>query len=174
MYFFHLAPKASLQRVRCFSCMPNVSQNFKLASFSVQFCATRDISAGQQLFHSYCPLDESASERQAYLAPYGFTCKCPACVNATPKSDTLRKTFFSGIKFFNGLLEKDDRLTRLDLEAILLFEQDLIKEGLHGLPQVESLLITISTICSECGMTTEAEKYRVLIESYKSRRLLIE
>ncbi len=86
------------------SCMPNIRQSFKVSSFSVQFNATKDIKAGEQLCYAYCPLGKSASERQAELEPYGFVCNCSACVNATPETDHLRKTFMSNINQLVGVL----------------------------------------------------------------------
>jgi len=55
-----------------FSCLPNVSHVFKLSAFAMVFLATRDIKSGEQLFYSYCAVDQSASGRKADLAPYGI------------------------------------------------------------------------------------------------------
>jgi hypothetical protein len=77
------------------SCLPNVDYRFKLSAFAMIFYATRDIKAGEQLFYSYCAINQSASERKAELAPYGITCACASCVHATPETDALRKTFYA-------------------------------------------------------------------------------
>ncbi|PPQ93633.1 hypothetical protein CVT25_000819, partial [Psilocybe cyanescens] len=67
------------------SCAPNIDNAFAMASSSFQFRASRDIEAGEQLFHSYCGVDLTATERKAELAPYGIVCSCAACAHATPE-----------------------------------------------------------------------------------------
>jgi hypothetical protein len=80
------------------SCLPNVDYHFKLSAFAIIFYATRDIKAGEQLFYSYCGINQSASERKVELALYGITCACASCVHATPETDALRKTFYARIQ----------------------------------------------------------------------------
>jgi SET domain-containing protein len=65
----------------------------------MQYYAIRDIKAGDQLFYSYCLAGGSQAERQAELLSYGFVCKCAACVDATPETDELRKTFSPDLGF---------------------------------------------------------------------------
>jgi hypothetical protein len=91
--------------------MPNVRYYFKLNSFSMQFYALRDIKAGEQLFYSYCEPDGNLAHRQAELAPYGFVCKCPACVNATPKLGKMEESERYAVSvesFKNCFLGEDD------------------------------------------------------------------
>ena len=64
---------------------------FNIPSFSIQFIATKEIKAGEQIFFSYCGKELSAAERKEKLARYGVICQCSACVNATPAKDQLRK-----------------------------------------------------------------------------------
>jgi len=129
--------------------MPNVRKSFKLASFSSQFSATRDIKAGEQLSYAYCRLGQFASERQAELDPYGFVCKCSACVNATPESDKFRKTFEAKVIQVTSLMKRDPNI-RL-LQSLLKFEQEMIREGLDGLMEFLTLAMVISVIYTRNG-----------------------
>src|SRR6266540_4973142 len=104
-----------------YSCMPNVDYKFKVASFSFQTIAMRDIKAGEQLFYAYCGLERTKAERQTELAPYGFSCNCPACVNATPATDKLRKTFIDQISRHDAWI-KQPEWTNDALSSALLLE----------------------------------------------------
>jgi hypothetical protein len=117
------------------SCLPNVDYRFKLSAFAMIFFATRDIKAGEQLFYSYCGINQSASERKAELAPYGITCACASCVHATPETDALRKTFYARIQEY-----KTQSLTWNDfprfpveiLDDLLRYQRAVVKEGLDN------------------------------------------
>jgi len=97
------------------------------------FFATRDIKAGEQLFYSYCCIKQSASERKAELAPYGFTCTCASCVHATPETDALRKTFYARIQEYGtkSLTWKEFPTFPVEiLDDLLRYQRAVIKEGL--------------------------------------------
>jgi hypothetical protein len=145
--------------------MPNVRRSFKLASFSLQFSAIRDIKAGEQLSYAYCRLGQSASERQAELDPYGFVCKCSACVKATPESDNFRKTFRSKVVQLTTLMKRDPNITLL--ESLLKFEQEMIREGLDGLTEFLTLAMMISVIYTRSGMTKEAMEYDKIVMAFE-------
>ncbi|KAF8961403.1 hypothetical protein BDZ97DRAFT_2060107 [Flammula alnicola] len=95
------------------SCMPNIWQKFKLDCFSLQFTASRDIKAGEQMFYSYCGVYP------------GVICECSACVNATPETDKLRKEIDKRFEIY-------DLITRKDLDEMFRFQEGAVKEGLHS------------------------------------------
>ena len=98
------------------------------------FFAARDIKAGEQLFYSYCSIEKSASQRKAELAPYGITqCICAACVNATPETDALRKTFNERVQEYRRQRMIWQQLPRFPVEILdelLEFQRAVIAEGL--------------------------------------------
>jgi hypothetical protein len=111
----------------------------------MQFYATRDIEAGEQLFYSYCAADRTVAERQTELAPYSFVCKCPVCVNATPETDKLRTTFEAQIQAFrNIVLNSESKINQTMLKKALRLEKAMIKEGLDTELQFVVLLEVIS------------------------------
>jgi len=120
-----------------FSCLPNVSHEFKLPAFAMIFMASRDIKAGEQIFYSYCGIQQSAADRKTELAPYGIgQCICTACVNATPETDTLRKTFSARVKEYKSQsvtwerLPKGRKLPAETLDELLKYRKAVVKEGL--------------------------------------------
>ena len=120
-----------------FSCMPNVCHAFKLSAFALVFMASRDIKCGDQIFYSYCGIQQSASERKAELAPYDIAqCICDACVNATPETDALRKTFSVRVKEYKSQsvtwerLPKGQKLPLETLNEMLRYQKAVVKEGL--------------------------------------------
>ncbi|EAU83786.1 hypothetical protein CC1G_07521 [Coprinopsis cinerea okayama7 len=119
------------------SCITDVKQSFDPMTFAVTFRAERDIKAGQQIFLSYTLFNQSKAERQADLAPYGFECKCRACVNATPQSDQLRKMCGVLIRNWQRQLEnvwlKDPNLKESVLEPIFAMMKRMEDEGLDEL-----------------------------------------
>lgn len=99
------------------------------------FFASRDIKAGEQLFYSYCGLEQIASERKAELAPYGITqCTCASCVNATPETDTLRKTFIERVQEYRRqrvIWQQFPRRLPVEiLDELLDFKRAVLAEGL--------------------------------------------
>lgn len=119
------------------SCIPNVTHAFKISAFSMVFMASRDIKAEEQLFFSYCGIHKSASDRKAELEPYGITqCICAACINATPETDTLRKTFSARVQAYKSQsltweqLPKGRKLPAETLDEMLRFQKAVVKEGL--------------------------------------------
>jgi hypothetical protein len=148
--------------------MPNVLYYFRLNSFSIQFYATRDIKAGEQLFYSYCLAASTVAERRTQIAPYGFVCECPACVNATPETDNLRKTFGSQIALFKKMAGGDSNIiNETAVEDAVKLDKDMVKEGLDADPQYLTLLMAICMANEKLGKLEEAEKYGVLVESFR-------
>lgn len=121
-----------------FSCLPNVCHAFKLSAFAMVFMASRDIKAGEQIFYSYCGIQQSASERKAELAPYDIAqCICASCVNATPETDALRKTFSARVRGYKSQsvtwerLPNGQKLSVETLNEMLRYQKAVVKEGLQ-------------------------------------------
>ena len=103
------------------------------------FMATRDIKSGEQLFYSYCGLDQSVANRKAELAPYGIAqCTCASCVNATPETDAIRQTFSVRVKEYKDKSKVWDRLPTTSgrnvpvqtVDELLKYQKAVVKEGL--------------------------------------------
>ncbi|KDR74752.1 hypothetical protein GALMADRAFT_280151 [Galerina marginata CBS 339.88] len=145
------------------SCMPNVTHNFNLASFSFQFVAERDITAGEQLFISYCELDQTAAERKAELAPYEFVCVCPACANATPETDKLRKEYKQRIKDFMPKVPRWAAAPSVAdgvIDPVLQLREAMKKEGLHGSTEYRNLTTLILTFYERRGLHEKAKPFK--------------
>jgi len=154
------------------SCMPNITHTFKRSSFSFQFSASRDINAGEQLFYAYCGMNQSASERKAELAPYGLVCQCPSCVNATPKTDKLRREFTYRIDRYRLRAERWAKMSNLTvsvLKPVLELKEEMIKEGLHSQEDDYSTLLEVCLrIYVQLGMKEEANDYVKELRRYRS------
>jgi len=133
----------------------------------MQFFALRDIKAGDQLFYPYCLTDRSRAQRQAHLVFYGFTCKCPGCLNATPETDELRTTFKTKIAFFKETILDRPKIDKSALEAALKFEKQVLKEGLDADDEYLLLLMTISAGYSKLGKGEESRKYSALMGKFQ-------
>ncbi|KAF9553766.1 SET domain-containing protein [Agrocybe pediades] len=147
------------------SCRPNITHQFDLDAFCLPFVAKRDIPSGEQLSYSYCYMDQSAADRQAELAPYGFSCTCPSCVNATPESDKLRTEYEQRISaaaasVARGVANKSTFASLIDLK------KQLVEEGLHATVAYPKLLKAISALCGKLGMTAEESKYLKEMKKY--------
>jgi hypothetical protein len=142
--------------------MPNIKSYFKLSSFSMQFHAICDIKAGDQLFSCYCPTAANLAERRAELAPYGFVCKCTACVNATAETDKLRNTFEDQVTDLRFMF-LSSQVNETMLEDALMLEKAAIKEGLDAHHAFKSLVVVIFLVYTKLGRMKEGEKYGLLI-----------
>jgi len=150
------------------SCMPNVYYAFKRSSFSLQFCAARDIKAGEQLFYSYCDVGEPvAVRRQELQSRYGFVCDCPACVNATPETDLLRQEYDTRLLKYGE--EIRHRPLHHILQDVFVLQRDMVKEGLHTqAPHYLRVLRYIQTCFQTAGITEQAELYSKEVERYQA------
>ena len=145
--------------------MHNVGTKFKVTSFSYQFLAVRDIKAGEELFCSYCGLDQTKAERQTELAPYGFSCCCPACINATPTTDNLRKTFKARIARLRARVADPNEDWGDDiLPSALLLEKEMVAEGLESELVFFGLLNVIFVSVMRLGRRAEEAKYEKRLE----------
>jgi len=132
----------------------------------MQFIAKRDIKAGEQLFYTYCSATNGVAGRQAELEPYGFVCKCSACVNATPETDKLRSSFGVRIVLFKSLVENSSTtLNHSTVEEAVQLEKEMVKEGLDSEVLFLTLMRAICLAYGKLGKLEESEKYGVLVES---------
>jgi len=145
--------------------MPNVDYKFKVPSFSFQAVAVRDIRAGEQLFYAYCGLNRTKTERQTDLVRYGFSCNCPACVNATPATDKLRKTFIDQISRHDAWI-KQPEWTNDALSSALLLEAEIVAEGMDIAIEFLTLLTAIYVSFSRLGRKAEMAKYKNRLMGY--------
>ena len=149
-----------------YSCMPNVHYKFEVSSFSFQSTAVRDIEAGEQLFLPYCQLRRTKAERQIDLAPYGFSCNCRACVNATSATDILRKTFKDQILRHDAWVKQPEWTDDILLPSALMLEEAMVAEGLDCEPEFFTLLTVIHMSFSRLGKRPEMVKYKKRVTEY--------
>ncbi|TFY78318.1 hypothetical protein EWM64_g5700 [Hericium alpestre] len=136
------------------SCGPNAKVSFHMPSFSFVLTAVRDIPVGGEITVSYCKLTVPTSERQKYLAPYGFTCTCKAC--SSPNiSDTRRATIAASRQdpedairawLSNKKLAKD-HLIKDSLQMMQLLED----EGLEVNWRYKGHAAVLAMVCAATG-----------------------
>ena len=118
------------------SCVLNIDYHFKLSTFAMIFYATWDIKAGEQLFYSYCGINQSSSKRKAELTAYGITCACTSCIHITPKTNALCKMFYTCIQEYKtqSLTWNDFPMFPMEiLEDLLRYQRaPVVKEGLNN------------------------------------------
>jgi len=147
------------------SCRPNVVVQFKITSFSFQFIAVRDIRSGEELYCAYCSLSRPKAERQTFLAPYGFSCHCSACVNATPATDNVRKTFKDQVKDLHTKRNQPELMADVVASAKLL-EAEMVVEGLDVTFDFFTLLCVIHMTCTKLERWAEKRRYEQRIRQY--------
>ena len=63
------------------SCEPNLDISFPANNAVAAFTAARDIARHEQLTISYVDVGQGVTQRRAALEfGYGFTCRCPRCL----------------------------------------------------------------------------------------------
>ena len=96
--------------------------------------ALQDIKVSRQLFYSYCGLHQSTTDHKAELAPYGITqCVCSLCVNATPETDNICKTFPAHVMQYKKNSVIWERLSKVPpgtLDEMLSYQSMVMWEGL--------------------------------------------
>ncbi|KAF4612720.1 hypothetical protein D9613_011817 [Agrocybe pediades] len=147
------------------SCRPNINHKFDLDAFCLSFFAERDIPSGKQLSYSYCYMGQSAADRQAELAPYGFSCTCPSCVNATPESDKLRTEHEQRISTAEASVARG-AANKATFASLIDLKKQLVEEGLDASDAYPKLLKAISALCGKLGMTAEESKYLKDMKNY--------
>ncbi|KAG5636027.1 hypothetical protein H0H81_009350 [Sphagnurus paluster] len=68
-------------------CTPNIALILSSKSLSIQVRAVRDIKKEEELFMSYCKIDDPTAMRQKQLESHGFQCTCRVC--SDPDTDVL-------------------------------------------------------------------------------------
>ena len=146
--------------------MPNVRVEFSTTSFSFQCSALFDIKAGEQLFYSYCELDQPVAERQLGLAPYGFVCSCPACTHATPETDKLRTEYKKIAEDYIGKVSSTRHVAKSAIKPVLRFKDALIKEGFHFKGEYKAMILLLQNLYEKIGMKEKARLYKEECKRY--------
>jgi hypothetical protein len=149
--------------------MPNINMEFSIPSFSFQCSATVDIKAGEELFYSYCGVDQPVANRQAELAPYGFVCSCPACTHATPETDKLRTNYkkMAMDLILKGISSGRRRAPESAIEPVMKFKDALIREGFHYKSEYKGMILLLLNFYEDNGMEEKARPYREEYKRYK-------
>ena len=163
-----------------FSCRPNITRHFDIASFSFRFYAVRDIAEGEEMTTAYCKLRCPTEERQACLQPYRFTCTCAACKNSV-YSDKLRKIiaepdYTYALRFdptFGPLLQKAgftntneptrDQFIRKTRLQIAMLEREGLESDLYYLGHLSLLCLAL-----------DQEEHKEEVEALKAKVALFE
>jgi len=114
-------------------------------------------------FCAYCRLYKTKAERQTSLAPYRFSCRCPACINdATPATDNLSSGWIACLhaRVVNPNEEWADKI----LPSVLLLEKEMVAEGLESELVFFFLLNVIPVSVLRLGRTAEEAQYENRLE----------
>ncbi|KAF8800127.1 SET domain-containing protein [Phlegmacium glaucopus] len=144
------------------SCMENITTNFRIPSFSVQFIATKEIKAGEQIFFCYCHKSSSAAERKEELARYGVVCQCSACLNATPERDRLRKEYTRRVNEYARLSKiwiQDSSLDEDVLRPVVKLYNEMKAEGLDTSEHYSLLLGVFYAVYTRLNQREKAAKW---------------
>ncbi|KDR74751.1 hypothetical protein GALMADRAFT_70265, partial [Galerina marginata CBS 339.88] len=165
------------------SCMPNTTATFDVASFSLQFFAIKDLKAGDELFYGYCNIYAPYAERRESLGRYGIVCKCPACVNSTPTSESFRRTFIQRIKKIKQEVEEWQAETvkgfesavatpTLEREAVLAkvltLQKQLVEEGLDASDHYAVIFMVLYQLYVQLGKMRRADSAFQQIQRYNA------
>jgi len=149
-----------------YSCRPNVIFTFKVSSFSFQLIAAQDIKVGEELYCAYTNLARTKMDLQTDLAPYGFTCNCVACVNTTPATDKLRKTYVDEVSPLDDA-QRNQPGTMVDtMASAKLLESKMVVEGLDVTFEFFTLLCIIVVVSNKLGRWAEKMKYQQRVQEY--------
>jgi len=85
---------------------------------------------------------------------------------STPKADQLRKTFEIEIARLSMVIRDPSKIDQTLLEIALMFEKDMVKEGLDAQYKFGSLLIVICLVYARLGKRKESKIYRVRAEEF--------
>ena len=136
-----------------------------MSSFSFQFIAAHDIKAGKELYCPYINLGRTKAERQTDLASYGFSCNCSACINATPTTDELRKTYERQVANLGTLKNQPELMTDVVASAKVL-EAKMVAEGLDVTFDFLNVLLVVYLIYTQQGRRVEIREYERRIQEY--------
>ncbi|KAG6900676.1 hypothetical protein C0995_003365 [Termitomyces sp. Mi166 len=148
------------------SCTPNAAVVFCNKSFTAKLYGLRDvIDPGEEITISYIDNTMDYEDRQKALAPWGFTCTCPACsdypehewklarilqdVEALPPHNE-KELFF---KFPDPQPDPQELFVRV-IENM----QRIDKAGLYNIPAFDIQVKALATACRALGLHEEALK----------------
>nr|GAT56213.1 predicted protein [Mycena chlorophos] len=110
-------------------CSPNTASNWRDESLSYHVFAAREIKEGEELTLCYADPFDRAAQRQATFKPYGFVCRCAACLD--PTASDRRRAAIRSINimelFSQWVMDKTlpgDWIIDKCLEKLRLIEQE--------------------------------------------------
>lgn len=112
------------------SCLPNAAVKFNTKTFAGELHALRPIKAGEEIYVSYCNIEDPRAERQSHLKKYGFTCSCELC--SSPDLEEFRRRMVFSVRKLAPFLDhkKIDKFSKEELESA-------IKESTQWARQIE-------------------------------------
>ncbi|KAK1829346.1 SET domain-containing protein [Podospora conica] len=101
------------------NCKPNCITRFSQRTLALEVVAYRDIAPGEELTHSYLPLNLPSLTRTSRMKNWGFTCTCPLCtapIRERAESDVRRQRVDKILG--GGNVSDDMRGAMAELEAL--------------------------------------------------------
>jgi hypothetical protein len=132
----------------CPMCYATASSALSLCSSMRYVTSRQENSYFPPTAHSPKPFTTTSRTRA-----YGFICKCPACVNATPETDRLRTTFEtkSIVLRWQSRRKYPSKINPKLLENALTLEKAMLKEGLDADFKFGTLLQVICLAFAHLG-----------------------
>ncbi|KAF7297947.1 SET domain-containing protein [Mycena chlorophos] len=156
-------------------CSPNTASNWRDESLSYHVFAAREIQEGEELTLCYADPFDRAAQRQATFKPYGFVCRCAACLD--PTASDRRRAAIRGINimelFSQWVMDKTlpgDWIVDKCLERLKLIEQ----EGLQCEDDYQATLMMLIHACICRGDAKKASEWvaRILRCAWKMEQEL--
>ncbi|KAL0959203.1 hypothetical protein HGRIS_014482 [Hohenbuehelia grisea] len=149
------------------SCNVNAKRKWDMSSFSMTLKAFRPIPAGTEIVISYISDTHLlTSERQAQLAPYGFTCTCPTCSDPAASDAVRAKLSSMNVKaepliaaWAHDRTLPDDHLLKPALANLALLERECLEY--HG--AYMSTLFLVMRAYVVLGNVKEVARYGAII-----------
>ena len=114
-------------------------------------------------FCAYCGLDKTKAERQTGLAPYGFSCRCPACINdATPAANNLSSGWIACLRA--RVANPNEEWADDILPSVLPLEKEMVTDGLESELVFFGLLNVIPVSVLRLGRRAEEAQYEKCLE----------
>lgn len=166
------------------SCVPNVHHSYNPTLKKLTVHANRDIEAGEELCTTYLGGPGNYYVRSQRLeilrSNYGFTCKCPACSDATGASDGRRNLMANlafGVQVFYDGKQQGSTPTPYvptDASIALRYCEDVLmmlgEEGIISLEVCKAYRMA-STLALRLRMWEKARDY-ALTEAYVERLII--
>ncbi|KAF4627530.1 hypothetical protein G7Y89_g10624 [Cudoniella acicularis] len=127
------------------SCIPNAKKEYMGDLMVLR--ATRPISAGEEITHSYDKSSDYDARNAALMKTWGFTCTCALCIAEKADGPALRKKRYELESEANALVERDEaaRAKRLSILKARRLDQSINStyddKIYNGLPRMALLKI---------------------------------